>query len=142
MRSTPLRTVALAATMAWGLTGALWAQNALTYRPSILPAPAKMDVGTSAVLRSGGIEVTAPTSLKNEQALVEAWWLSSRLLCSEGGKNKGLQAKLSVDPSLPREGYRLAWKSNKLELAGGSSAGVFYGIQTLKQTVSLDPAEA
>jgi hexosaminidase len=29
-----------------------------------------------------------------------------------------------------------------LELAGGSSAGVFYGIQTLKQTVPSDPAEA
>ena len=141
-RFAPLRTVALTATLAWGLTGTLGAQNALTYRPSILPAPAKMDVGTSAVLRSGGIQVTAPTSLKNEQALLEAWWLSSRLLCSEGGKNKGLQAKLSVDPSLPREGYRLSWKSNKLELAGGSSAGVFYGIQTLKQTVPLDPAEA
>lgn len=142
MRTNPLRTLALAVPMALGLNGALWAQSALTYRPSILPAPAKMEVGPSAVLRSGGIEVTAPTSLKNEQALVEAWWLSSRLLCSEGGKNKGLQAKLSVDPSLPKEGYRLSWKSNKLELAGGSSAGVFYGIQTLKQTVPLDPAEA
>lgn len=145
MISKTIRTTALGIfglALFWGSpTGTLRAQNAKTYRPSILPAPAKMDVGTSALLRSGGIEITAPTSLKNEHALLEAWWLSSRLLCSEGGKNKGLQAKLSVDPSLPREGYRLSWKSNKLELAGGSPAGVFYGIQTLKQTVPLDSAQ-
>lgn len=45
---------------------------------------------------------------------------------------------LSLDDTLPEEGYRLTVASDSVQIAGGSTAGVFRGVQTLLQ---LLPAE-
>ncbi|MDO3703250.1 beta-N-acetylhexosaminidase [Micromonospora sp. C28SCA-DRY-2] len=46
--------------------------------------------------------------------------------------------RLRLDPALPGEGYRLSVAPDRLDLAGGSPAGVFYGTQTIRQL--LPPA--
>jgi len=56
----------------------------------------------------------------------------------EPKKKPGIVLTLKVG-QLPVEGYKLLVKPNGIQIAGGSEAGVFYGIQTLLQ---LLPAEA
>ena len=43
---------------------------------------------------------------------------------------------LRLNPELPREGYELKVRTHNIELAGGSDAGLLYGIQTLLQMFS------
>lgn len=55
------------------------------------------------------------------------------------GVEKALQAaKVQVPPNLNEEGYVLHAGANGVVVAGGSAAGVFYGLQTLKQLVRGD----
>ncbi|MEV6301714.1 beta-N-acetylhexosaminidase [Actinoplanes sp. NPDC051861] len=42
------------------------------------------------------------------------------------------EPRLIIDPALPREGYELS-VADEIEVRGGSAAGVFYGLQTLRQ---------
>ncbi|HEY2961310.1 MAG TPA: glycoside hydrolase family 20 zincin-like fold domain-containing protein [Pyrinomonadaceae bacterium] len=56
---------------------------------------------------------------------------------------KALQAaKIDVPASLDQEGYVLHADANGVVVAGGSAAGVFYGLQTLKQLVRGSGADA
>jgi hexosaminidase len=43
--------------------------------------------------------------------------------------------RLRVDPDQPPEGYALTVRPTGIEVAGGSAAGVFYGLQTLRQSL-------
>jgi hexosaminidase len=52
------------------------------------------------------------------------------------------KAKVDVPASLNEEGYVLHADTNGVVIAGGSAAGVFYGLQTLKQLVRGEGAEA
>ncbi|MYT75691.1 MULTISPECIES: beta-N-acetylhexosaminidase [unclassified Streptomyces] len=46
--------------------------------------------------------------------------------------------RLSVDDTLPTEGYRLSVTPRGVDLRGGSPAGVFWGAQTLRQLLGPD----
>ena len=46
---------------------------------------------------------------------------------------------LSVEPSMEREAYVLKIKDNGISITGGSSAGVFYGAQTLRKCLASAP---
>ena len=56
-----------------------------------------------------------------------------------GAPRPGDEISVSLDPSLPREGYALMVTPRSISLIGGSSAGVFYGVQTLGQLVRQTP---
>ena len=47
--------------------------------------------------------------------------------------NNGGNITLSLDATLGKEDYKLTVTKKKIAIVGGSSAGVFYGFQTLKQ---------
>ena len=47
--------------------------------------------------------------------------------------NNGGNITLSIDATLGKEEYKLTVTKKKIAIVGGSSAGVFYGFQTLKQ---------
>lgn len=51
---------------------------------------------------------------------------------SEGEGGSGT-IHLMIDESMPAEGYSLEIESDHIHLHGGSPAGVFYGVQTLRQ---------
>ena len=59
------------------------------------------------------------------------------------GSRPALSAKgkivLSIDPTLPEEGYRIDCRENRILLAGGSDKGVFYGVQTLYKALPVAP---
>lgn len=52
--------------------------------------------------------------------------------CYPGGEDT---IALALDSSLKREGYRLAITGEGVRITGGSAAGVFYAVQTLRQLV-------
>ena len=55
-----------------------------------------------------------------------------------GNGSKGI--RLSVDPSIGNpEGYRLSVSENGIEIAGGTHAGAFYGVQTLRKAIPANP---
>lgn len=45
---------------------------------------------------------------------------------------------LSIDPSLAPEGYKLTSTPTQILIEGGTAAGVFYGVQTLRQLIPAD----
>jgi hexosaminidase len=44
---------------------------------------------------------------------------------------------LSIDPTLPEEGYRIQCRKNGIHITGGSGKGVFYGTQTLYKALPV-----
>ncbi|WP_329178617.1 beta-N-acetylhexosaminidase [Streptomyces sp. NBC_01477] len=54
------------------------------------------------------------------------------------GGERGSTVRLTVDPALGREAYRLTVGPDTLRLTGGDAAGVFWAAQTLRQL--MDPA--
>ena len=50
----------------------------------------------------------------------------------------GAALMLDIDPTLPEEGYRLSVGEQRIQIAGGTRDGLFYGVQTL---LRLLPAE-
>lgn len=89
----------------------------------VVPAP--NDVQTNGRLCRIGGNVEAPDELQ-----AEALQLSNGLSACAPGKGKTV---LSLDESLGEEEYVLTVKCGKIQIKGGSPAGVFYGIQTLLQ---------
>lgn len=101
--------------------------------PSFVPLPAKV------TLAEGRFKLDATTAIQSPAELSEeAAFLAERLrrapqlpapVAADG------TIRLSVDPSLPEEGYILSISPSTVLIRGGSSAGVFYGIQTFLQTL-------
>ena len=50
--------------------------------------------------------------------------------------NNGDNIILSLDTTLGKEEYKLTVTKKKINIVGGSSAGVFYGLQTVKQLLN------
>jgi len=55
------------------------------------------------------------------------------LLPPPGSEQDGGVIELSIDPSLASEGFRLEVTPERVHVAGGEPAGVFYGAQALRQ---------
>ena len=58
-----------------------------------------------------------------------------KVFLKKGSKSSDRSVALSLDKSLPAEGYVLEVSENAVMVSGGSAAGVFYGIQTILQQV-------
>ena len=52
----------------------------------------------------------------------------------------GKGIKLAVDNTLPKEGYTLTTTAEGIAIAGGSEAGIYYGLQTLRQIIVTNDA--
>jgi hexosaminidase len=88
--------------------------------------------------KAGAYPLSPATGLIHPPELAgEAAWLRGALGASTGcflasGEGPGIELIVDAD-ALPVEGYRLEVTASGVELRGGSAAGVFAGLQTLRQ---------
>lgn len=111
--------------------------------PAIIPEP------VSLVARPGRFVLTAATVISTDRATADVGaGLADDLAPATGwrlavrdGPADGAGIVLRVDTALARlgpEGYRLTVTPQRIEIRGSAPAGVFYGVQTLRQL--LPPA--
>lgn len=111
----------------------------LAAEPLIVPVPRPALIEQAA---SGHFRLTADTRLVADRTLrnpaerfvemMQPLLDGQRLAITRSGKG----VRLRLDKQLPREGYRLEITEQGIELRGGDEAGVFYGLQTLRQLAS------
>lgn len=108
---------------------------------SLLPRPRELTTDGS-----GGLTLTSATRVSaDHEAQGTLAWLQRELGAATGlplatGDEEDAQIRLSVDPGagLGREGYRLIIDSEGAIVVGNEPAGVFYGVQTLRQLLPAD----
>lgn len=94
-------------------------------------------------VRSGGEVVLTPaTTVSADPGLADALDLLGATLRPDGRTLARVHADgdihLAIDAAVPSEGYRLDARDGRVRITGGGSAGVSWGIQTLRQL--LPPA--
>ena len=103
--------------------------------PDLVPVPVTMNLGEGSLVLDTGSTVAGPGSLV-AGVVVDA--LRSGLGLDLPAVDGTATIVLALDDSLGSEGYRLIVDQDGVSLTGGSPAGVFYGVQTLRQL--LPPA--
>ncbi len=92
----------------------------------LVPGPVGMVAGVGEFWLGDRTVLDCPAELAGV-----AQWLRGVLRCPLPAGEGGL--RLRVDAAVGPEAYALACTTDGLEVAGGSPAGVFYGLQTLRQ---------
>ena len=103
--------------------------------PSIIPKPTEMSIS------KGQFEITTATKISNAVGLKEeAEYLSNLLdkaltnLPTDASSPKPNSILLKLDATIPQaEGYQLQISSDSIVITGKTNAGVFYGVQSLRQ---------
>jgi hexosaminidase len=120
----------------------------LDLKARLLPAPRRVETRAGQVTLRDNVIVGYPSDLKNEAAYlasaledVLAATISTRTATGGEQISLGINSNLDIDGDGKRdaEGYVLEVRDGAVTILGADAAGVFYGIQTLRQLV---PAEA
>lgn len=102
--------------------------------PDFVPLPAKVELAEGRFKLTDTTTIVAPAALANE-----ANFLAAHLRAAAGlpapVATSGAGITLSLDASLPAEGYSLEITPTRVTIKGGAAAGVFYGVQTFMQTL-------
>lgn len=107
----------------------------------VLPLPQSIEIqkGEPFTLWGGLVQIVAPENLQGEAEFLQAYLkdITSETLPIAQKREKGMSyIELSVSPKVTApEGYVLTINKKGITIAGGSAAGVFYGVQTLRKTV-------
>jgi len=97
---------------------------------ALIPQPVRMDYSFGQFTIAENTGIFCPEMLE-ETAIIAAKQLGIAQQVNTGRKRKGIF--LAIDPLLRREEYHLKVTRGRIEIAGGSNAGVFYALQTLHQ---------
>ncbi|WP_207535370.1 beta-N-acetylhexosaminidase [Desertivirga arenae] len=112
--------------------------NSYAQAPGLIPAPVKVVSLNGDLTLNFRPEVHASGSLVRERQLVKTCFNSLK----KNKYSRKFPVRLSIDPIIARrnkEGYSITVDSKGVTIKGGGAAGVFYGIQTLKQIIRLEP---
>ena len=109
-------------------------------QPAIVPVPQQVTSnGSKAITLTADSRISIPRSDKALRGAVE---LFSRQIAQEANlalkvveKPEG-DIRLAIDPKLGEEAYRLDITKQGVDIRGGAPAGVFYGLQTLRQLLT------
>ena len=111
------------------------------------PDPVLGDFAVSPLPKEITVEEGAPfvfsprTAIQAPRELETTARLLSEALEEATGMKPALSEKgriiLSIDPTLPEEGYRIQCRKNGIHITGGSGKGVFYGTQTLYKALPV-----
>ena len=115
------------------------AGNVANYEVVPLPQSIVMQKGEPFVL-NGDVQIFAGDDLQQEAKFLQMYLKDitgiSLSLASKREKKK-IYIELAVSPKVTTpEGYVLTIDKKGISIVGGSSAGVFYGIQTLRKSIS------
>ena len=105
-----------------------------------LPQSIQMQKGEPFLLSNDQVQILAPETLKGEAAFLQAYLKDvtgqTFSLASKREKKKSY-IELAISPNVAEsEGYVLTINKKGVTIAGGSAAGVFYGIQTLRKSLA------
>ena len=107
----------------------------------IIPKPQKLIIAEGRFLLNSNTKIICTKSLEQEAAYLSNM-LSSRLgfdLTIDSSANARRNITLKLDPTIENtEGYKLSVEYDAVVISGKTTAGIFYGIQSLRQ---LLPAE-
>ena len=112
-----------------------------------LPQSIQMQKGEPFLLSNDQVQILAPETLKDEAAFLQAYLKDvtgqTFSLASKREKKKSY-IELAISPNVAEsEGYVLTINKKGVTIVGGSAAGVFYGIQTLRKSLaSIDKMAA
>ena len=124
--------IAMAALFTFALPADVAARNY-----SIVPEPAYMDIQPE-----GDYVVTAKTRIVvNDEAWNPAERFAEDMMSYFGMKKpmhtskRGKGIKVRIDQFVPAEGYEMTISAEGIIIIGGSEAGIYYGLQTLRQII-------
>jgi hexosaminidase len=121
------------------LTTVTTASAQACYEVVPLPQSIQMQKGEPFVL-DGSVQILVQDGLQNEADFLQAYLqdLTGLTLGISGKREKKVRyIKLAVSPKVAeREGYELTVSKKGVTIVGGSAAGVFYGVQTVRKTIS------
>ena len=102
----------------------------------IIPKPENLMMGKGRFLISSNTKIICDTSLRQEALFLSEMLgdaLGTKLLVDSGAATKN-NITLQLDPTIENpEGYTLTITYDKVVISGKGTAGVFYGIQSLRQ---------
>jgi hexosaminidase len=121
------------------LTTVTTASAQACYEVVPLPQSIQMQKGEPFVL-DGSVQILVQDGLQNEADFLQAYLqdLTGLTLGISGKREKKVRSiELAVSPKVAeREGYELTVSKKGVTIVGGSAAGVFYGVQTVRKTIS------
>jgi len=118
----------------------LWALAGDPANYNVVPLPQSIveQKGEPFILEKG-VQILAPAELQSEaeflrQYLKEVTWNDLPIVSQRAKKTRYIE--LAVSPKVTeKEGYVMTVNARGVTIQGGSAAGVFYGIQTLRKAV-------
>ena len=118
----------------------MMAGNEINYDVVPLPQSIAMQKGDPFVL-DGDVMILCDANLQQEAAFLQQYLKEATkfdLQLAEKRAKKMRYIELSVSPKVTeKEGYVLTVNQKGITIQGGSAAGVFYGIQTLRKALPL-----
>lgn len=110
----------------------------------IIPQPAVIQPHRGEFTIKPELTLWLSTNCENERAFLQTYWQAAGLpVLAKATKAKRADVVLLVDASryeaLGPEGYELIVSAKRISIAGATSAGIFYGLQTLRQVLSAGP---
>ncbi len=115
--------------------------HAFSQQVAIIPQPAKLQIDIGEFILDSDCFLQFDGN--NQEMLRIAEFLNDFLKkrydfqLKNNGKGKPVQFKLANLPTLGDEGYKLKVDKNRIEISANTPAGIFYGLQTLKQLMPL-----
>ena len=126
--------------MLMGMNIGMMASNEINYDVVPLPQSIAMQKGDPFVL-DGDVMILCDANLQQEAAFLQQYLKEATkfdLQLAEKRAKKMRYIELSVSPKVTeKEGYVLTVNQKGITIQGGSAAGVFYGIQTLRKSLPL-----
>lgn len=111
----------------------------------IIPQPAVNQPHRGEFTIKPDLTLWSSADCANERAFLQTYWQAAGLpMLAKATKAKRADVVLLVDASryeaLGPEGYELIVSAKRISIAGATAAGVFYGLQTLRQVLSAGPS--